>query len=263
MHGFPAEAATTGLEMVRQLAARVANSTHVLEAVGGISARYLADTSSAERALDYFSVVLTASAGVRITARRAASGLLGLLHPLRPVFQHIVLDRLCCQDCQARSAPHLAQVDAMLAQFLAVQFRVVCGKLCRCWPVEQSLWGLWRQTSRESCWRGQGGGSVVWPAFPQPLVQLLGRIMADGGAPARLWIKAHSLGAEAVALVEGDLRDSQQALLWSAAWAEVAHICLTSVPFMFTCPCEERGLIAACCARCSCLPPFATCRGAF
>ena len=42
------------LGLVHQLAASVANSMHVLESVGGISARYLADDTAAEQATDCF-----------------------------------------------------------------------------------------------------------------------------------------------------------------------------------------------------------------
>ncbi|BDA44648.1 probable protein SEMI-ROLLED LEAF 2 at N-terminal half [Coccomyxa sp. Obi] len=42
------------LGLVHQLASSVANSTHVLESIGGISARYLADDNAAEQATDCF-----------------------------------------------------------------------------------------------------------------------------------------------------------------------------------------------------------------
>lgn len=42
------------LGLVHELAAAVGNSTHVLESVGGISARYLADNTTAEQATDCF-----------------------------------------------------------------------------------------------------------------------------------------------------------------------------------------------------------------
>lgn len=42
------------LGLVHELAAAVGNSTHVLESVGGISARYLADDTTAEQATDCF-----------------------------------------------------------------------------------------------------------------------------------------------------------------------------------------------------------------
>ena len=42
------------LGLVHHLAASVANSMHVLESVGGISARYLADDTAAEQATDCF-----------------------------------------------------------------------------------------------------------------------------------------------------------------------------------------------------------------
>ena len=70
---------------------------------------------------------------------------------------------------------------------------------------------------------------MVWPVFPEPLVRLLAHIMAVG---ERLRIKAHALGTVAATLVEGSLRDSQQQLLWSAAWTEVRvhsqYICSTN-----------------------------------
>lgn len=60
-----AEVSSLCMDIVRQLATRVGNSTHVLEAVGGISARYLAGNASTERALDCFSVALAATAEVQ------------------------------------------------------------------------------------------------------------------------------------------------------------------------------------------------------
>lgn len=46
------------LGLVHQLAASVANSTHVLESIGGISARYLANDNAAEQALDCFKAAI-------------------------------------------------------------------------------------------------------------------------------------------------------------------------------------------------------------
>lgn len=44
----------TCLALVQQLAAAVGNSTHVLESVGGISARYASNDAAAEPATDCF-----------------------------------------------------------------------------------------------------------------------------------------------------------------------------------------------------------------
>jgi len=44
----------TCLALVQRLAAAVGNSTHVLESVGGISARYVSSDAAAEQATDCF-----------------------------------------------------------------------------------------------------------------------------------------------------------------------------------------------------------------